>query len=260
MTAPADDGPWIRRPTPAPDAAVRLVCFPHAGGAASYYVPLARALTPGIEVLAVQYPGRQERHREPVVDDIHRLADHIYAARSGWLGEPYAFFGHSMGAILAYEVARRIAAAAEPGPVCLFVSGRRSPASRRVDNVHLRDDAGLVAELRKLGGTDRRFLEDPELLAMILPATRGDYKAIETYAYRDGPPLACPVVALTGDADPNTTVEEAAAWRAHSTGPFDLRVFAGDHFFLEPHRAEVARLLAGELAGFTAGAVNGGAR
>jgi surfactin synthase thioesterase subunit len=259
--SPSEASSWIRCFHPAPDSSVRLVCFPHAGGAASYYLPLSLALTPDVEVLAIQYPGRQDRRTERVIDDIHRLADRLYPAHSAWTDRPYAFFGHSMGAILAYEVARRLAERAGSGPVQLFASGRRAPSCQREESVHLRDDAGLISELRRLGGTDQRFLDDEELLSMILPITRADYRAIETYSYRPGPPLACPITALTGDADPNNSIDDVSAWRAHSTGPFELKVFAGGHFFLDAHRTEVVQTVSGALAGLSRiGSLDGGAR
>nr|BAQ21958.1 putative type II thioesterase [Streptomyces versipellis] len=210
---------------------MRLVCFPHAGGSASYFFSLSRTLGPDVEVLAVQYPGRQDRRREPVIDTIAELADRAHGALGGRLDVPFAFFGHSMGAVVAYEVARRIQRESGTGPTHLFASARRAPSRHRDGDVHLRHDEGLLAELRELGGTDERFLADPEVREAILGVTRGDYQAIETYSWTPGPPLTCAVTALVGDSDPHTSVDEADAWSEHTTGPFALRVFDGGHFY-----------------------------
>jgi surfactin synthase thioesterase subunit len=227
------------------------VCFPHAGGAASYYLPLSQLLTPRIEVLAVQYPGRQDRRREQCIDDIHRLADRIVSALNRGTYGPYAFFGHSLGAILGFEVVRRLEQQTDGGPIRLFASGRRAPSSQREErenSVHLRTDAGIISELRSMGGTDQRFLDDEELRAMILPVTRADYRAIERYVHTPGPPLNCPITAFVGDQDPNTTIDEAAAWAQCTAGEFDLRLFPGGHFFLDEHRAGVAQTISAALS------------
>ncbi|WP_061289108.1 thioesterase II family protein [Herbidospora cretacea] len=233
-----NDDLWIRRFHPAPQAPARLVCLPHAGGSASFYMPVSSIMSPKVDVLAVQYPGRQDRRHEPLIPDLMTLADQVAEVLSRWMDRPTALFGHSMGAALAYEVALRLEAAGT-APAGVFVSGRRAPSTKRTENVHKRSDDGLVAELKRLAGTNAALLGDEEVLRMVLPATRNDYRAIETYEYDPGRRLTVPLVALTGDNDPKTTVDEARAWRGHTDGPFDLRVYPGGHFFLTPHAADV---------------------
>ncbi|WP_447002596.1 thioesterase II family protein [Saccharothrix isguenensis] len=244
---PADASqPWVRNFHPAPLAGIRLVCLPHAGGSAPFYLPVARALTPGVEVLAVQYPGRQDRRAEPCVDDLGVLADLVAEHLRPWLDRPFALFGHSMGATLGFEVARRLGGFGLV-PRVLFASGRRAPSCRRDERVHLADDDGVIAEMRELSGTNPQVLADDELLRMVLPALRADYRAIETYRCPDGPRLDCPVVALTGDDDPQVTMDEAAAWERHTNRSFTLEVFPGGHFFLADQVAGVLDLITATL-------------
>lgn len=241
-----ETGAWIRRFNPAPDAAHRLVCFPHAGGSASFYFPVSRALAPAVDVLAIQYPGRQDRRHEPCVDSIHGLADALAEELDGWFDRPVTFFGHSMGASLAYEVARRFE---ERGTVLhgLFASGRRAPSTVREERVHLLDDDGLIEDISRLSGTDTQVLGDPEILRMILPSIRADYRAAETYRYVPGPRLSCPLTALTGDDDPQVTLDEARAWADHTSGPFDLKVYPGGHFYLNSQAPAVLSALKSHL-------------
>ncbi|MFJ7196715.1 MULTISPECIES: thioesterase II family protein [unclassified Streptomyces] len=241
-----ETGAWIRRFHPAPEARSRLVCFPHAGGSATYYFSVSRALSPAMDVLAIQYPGRQDRRNEPCIEDIETLADKAVEELAPWGDVPLTLFGHSMGATLAFEVARRLEAAGTR-PECVYASGRRAPSRVRDETVHLADDDQLIADIGRLSGTDSAVLGDPEILRMILPAVRSDYKAAETYRYRPGLPLASPVVALVGDDDPQVTVDEADSWRDHTTGPFDLRVFPGGHFFLDQHVPAILDLIRGRL-------------
>ncbi|MFI6645448.1 thioesterase II family protein [Streptomyces sp. NPDC050504] len=226
------------------------MCFPHAGGSATYYHPLAHSpsLTGEVEVLAVQYPGRQDRRREPLVDDLVLLADQVASALGPFTDRPLVFFGHSMGATVAYEVACRLGAGRPgSGPRWLVASGRRAPSRYRRSTVHELSDAGMVEELRRVGGTDPVFLDDPDVLAAVVPVVRNDYRAIEGYRWTQAPPLECPITALLGDRDPQTSREEAADWERHTNGPFDLEEFQGGHFYLDSHRQAVADRLSGIL-------------
>jgi surfactin synthase thioesterase subunit len=228
-----------------------LFCFPHAGGAASYFHPWSAPLAPGIEVLAVQYPGREDRAAEPCVTNIADLADQIHAALGSSLPQRFAFFGHSMGAILAFEVARRIARQEGRGPAHLFVSGRPAPPRHRHRNLHRAGTPALIAELRSLGGTDPRILDDREVLELILPPMLADYTASETYRFEPGPPLSCDITAMTGDHDWMNTTGDAAGWSAHTTGAFNLQVYPGGHFYLDDCRARVLEVISSSLAAGT---------
>lgn len=225
---------WCRRYRPARNATARLVCLPHAGGSAPFFLPVAAALSPGVEVLAIQYPGRQDRRGEQPLTDMDTLADSIYEVLRGQSGLPVTLFGHSLGAIVGFEVARRLEAGGDD-PVKLFASGRRGPSTRRDEAVHLRDDTGILAEVRRLNGTSSALLNDDELMRAALPGLRADYRVAETYRCPPDVTVDFPITVLTGDADPKTTPGEANAWAAHTTGAFDVRVFTGGHFFVTDH-------------------------
>jgi surfactin synthase thioesterase subunit len=245
----SDPDAWLRRFRPAPEAAVQLICFPHAGGAASFFLPVAAALAPQIDVIAVQYPGRQDRRHEPFIQDIGSLADHIHAALLPSTDRPLAFFGHSMGAVTAFEVAMRLERDHGTGPVRLFVSGRRAPSVRRNESVHQQTDEGIIAELRTLSGTNAQLLEDDEIVQMILPAIRADYRAIETYRGKEGDSVRCPLSVLLGDDDPHVSPDEARQWDKHTTGVLDYHEFSGGHFYLTEHQAKVNGLISEQLLG-----------
>jgi pyochelin biosynthesis protein PchC len=233
----AEQDRWVRRFHSCSAGAPQLFCFPHAGGSAAYYYHFSKDLAPGIELLAVQYPGRQDRRHESLIGGIPELADRVAEVLASMIVPPFAFFGHSMGAIVAFEVALRLRGNPGVSPTRLFVSGRRAPSTKRPKKNY--DDATLISEMRRLGGTDPRLLDDEELLMTILPVTRNDYRAIEDYRWVQGAPLDCPITVLIGDADPQSTIEEAGAWSEHSTGVFERRVFPGGHFYLDQHRTDV---------------------
>ncbi|SES46678.1 Surfactin synthase thioesterase subunit [Streptomyces sp. yr375] len=240
---PSDTSLWVRRYHQAPGSRVRLICFPHAGGSASYFNPVSAALSPAVEVAAIQYPGRQDRRAEPCVGDLRELAALVWEQLRPVLAErpevPTALFGHSMGSIVAFEVARLMEREPGTGPLVLFASGRRAPAIPHDDDISGRDEAGIVAEMRALGGTDSRVLADPELLEMVLPALRNDYRAVESYCSDADTRISAPVSVLVGDTDPRTSMEQAHAWSGHTSGTMEIHTYPGGHFYLEHNQAGV---------------------
>lgn len=237
----------VRRFTPSASAEVGLVCFPHAGGSASYFYPLSRELAPRAEVLALQYPGRQDRIMEPCITSLPLLAEHVASELRFWRHRPLAFFGHSMGAIVAFEVARILERVPGTGPVRIFASGYPAPGRLLGGTVHRQDDTALAAELRAAGGTESQLLDDPDLLAGLLPPMRGDYTAIEKHASSPEPPVACPVTVLVGDQDPYTTIDDAQAWRQATRGDFELHSYPGGHFYLDQRWPDVINVIARAL-------------
>lgn len=242
-----DDALWCRRFRPAGDATARLVCLPHAGGAAPFFLPVSVALSPGIDVVAIQYPGRQDRRAEQPIDDLAVLADRVYDILRRQPALPLTIFGHSLGALLGFEVTRRLEADGH-GPVRLFASGRRAPSTYRDDAVHKRDDAGIWDEVRRLNGTVSTVLSNEEIMQAALPALRADHRAVETYSCAPDISVNCPISVLTGKDDPKTTLDEARAWARHTSGSFEFHVFGGGHFFLTDHVDEIIKLIYRHLA------------
>lgn len=229
---------------PAGPAGIRLICMPYAGGAAGVYRPFAAAFGPDVEVVAVQYPGRQDRWSEPPPAGVTVLADRIAdALRAQDDHRPLALFGHSMGATVAYEVGRRLERLGAPAPTHLFASARRAPSRYRDDPVHLHDDAFLLDELERTGGLDPGVRADPDLLELVLPTIRGDYTAIESYRHPPGPVLRCPITVLLGADDPLATPDEARSWTAHSDGGVEFITFPGGHFYLTDRWEQIATIV-----------------
>lgn len=246
MTAPPERNPWIRNFHPAPDARTRLVCFPHAGGSASYYFPLSTALAREFDVHAVQYPGRQDRYKEPFVGSIDDMADQAFTALESLNSGPMALFGHSMGAVLAFEVARRLETRAGSSPVVVFASGSRAP-SRYGDEWEEKDDAGLLEVMRDLGGTDPRVLNNADMLATFMPAFGNDYRALQKYHRGTDVGISAPIVVMTATDDPKTSLDDARAWHDHTSAGGAVHTFEGGHFYLEKQPQRVIEVIAQTL-------------
>ncbi|GAA4071863.1 thioesterase II family protein [Actinomadura miaoliensis] len=241
-------GPWLRRFLPRPDAGLRLICVPHGGGGAAAFLGWAELLPPGVELLAVQYPGREDRIADPMPRDMDELVAALTDAVAAVADRPYALFGHSMGATVAYEVAQEARRRGLRGPVHLVASAREAPHDEKGGDVHRGDDDDLYAELMRLGATDPAVLADPGLRALILAYVRADYRLIETYRPRPLPPLDCPVTVFLGDRDPDLTPAEAARWRHATRARTRVEIFPGDHFYLVPRRHAVLAALRRVLA------------
>jgi surfactin synthase thioesterase subunit len=237
---------WIRQYHRAPHARMRLVCLPHAGGAANFFRPVSAALLLDVEVLAVQYPGRQDRLLEPLIGTVEELADAVFGVLGPWLSGPGsapALFGHSMGATVAFELARRMEAAGV-APARLVLSGARAPSRPRPGPPVRRTDDELVAQIVGLGGTEDGLLADSELAALVLPAIRSDYHAIDTYVGSPTATVSCPITVFTGAGDPEVTDGEADGWAVHTEAAFDRHHFPGGHFYLTAHQDDFLTRLA----------------
>lgn len=242
-------GRWLAG-EPAPDAPMRLFCFPHAGAGPSTYRPWSAALAPaGISVCPIQLPGREARFGEAPVDRWEPIVEAITRSITPHLDRPFALFGHSLGALLAFEVARSLRRRRAPLPAHLYVSGRIAPHLRDPRPLlHVLPDAELIAELTELGGMPALVLDNPELLALHLPVVRADLAVNETYRYRAETPLSTTLTALGGDADPKVQATELAAWAEHTTARFTQRTAPGGHFYLATSLPWIAARMISDLA------------
>ncbi|MFD9906077.1 thioesterase II family protein [Streptomyces sp. NPDC059063] len=223
---------WTERTEARPFAARRLVCFPHAGGSPYFFRSWGKALT-DFEVHVVRYPGRAERISEPPATDLKGMAREVAAELlSSADDRPLAFFGHSMGAFVAYEVAHLLQ---ERGRRVshFFASAARGPRTTNgtPEKALALDDQSILRTLRQLGGTDAELLDNPVFLELVMPYVTADFRMVAGYAATPGP-LDCPVTALLGETDTRVTPEEAAAWEQSAGGAFELLTFAGGHFYL----------------------------
>ncbi|HEX8556908.1 MAG TPA: alpha/beta fold hydrolase [Pyrinomonadaceae bacterium] len=240
---------WFRalRPRPAPRA--RLFCFPYAGGSDFVFREWPRHLAPDVEIHAALLPGRASRISAEPLTSISAMAERLAEGVRPLLDRPFAFYGHSMGAFIAFEVARRLRSGAGAGPAHLFVGGCRAPQLPDPDPpIHGLPDEEFVANLRRLNGTPAEVFEHPELMRLMLPLLRADFEAVESYVYEPGEPLACRVSAYGGLRDTLVAREQLEGWREQAAGDFSLSVFDGDHFFLQQSAPQLLRALDRELA------------
>ncbi|MEU1728615.1 alpha/beta fold hydrolase [Nonomuraea sp. NPDC005692] len=239
---------WLRCPEKRPLSAVRLFCFPHAGGSAAFYRSWAE--NAGVEIHAVQYPGRGDRWADPLIGDLRDMAHRIADAMTPLLDRPVALFGHSMGALVAYEVARELAGRGVV-PARLFVSGANPPQTMAgvLGSLAETDDETLAGLMGTLNGTDPGLLADPELLEIVLSYVRSDLRAVAAYEHREGAPLDCPIHALHGDADHDVVPERVPLWGELTRAGFTVDTLAGDHFYLVPRREQVMEIITRYLHG-----------
>ncbi|MFJ4283621.1 thioesterase II family protein [Streptomyces massasporeus] len=230
--APGTTSTWLRRYVPPAPPRLRLLCLPHAGGSASFFHGWGHAFGDDIEVLAVRYPGRQERIAEKPLTAIEDIADALADELPPYLDAPLAVFGHSMGASVGYELALRLEARHHIALDLLMVSCRKAPHLLTPRTAAPGGDAALLDEVRRLGGTDTALLDDEDLRELVLPAIRADFAAVARYAARPGVPLGCPVAAYVGASDPDISADEVAAWAGIAPKGFDLTVLPGGHFYL----------------------------
>ncbi|GHO70179.1 hypothetical protein KSC_090710 [Ktedonobacter sp. SOSP1-52] len=239
---------WFPYYRPRPQARLRLFCFHYAGGSASVFRLWSEMIPAQIDLCALQLPGRENRLTETLITHCPQLVEMLVPVILPYLDIPYAFFGHSMGAIVSFELARTLNRSRYTPPAHLFVSGRRGPrVERREPFTYDLPDSTFIEKLRQLEGTPEEVLQNKELLELLLPTIRADFTLSETYAYQDQALLTCPISAYGGLQDKEVTREDMAAWHLETRGQFIQRVFPGNHFFLHSAREQLLEVITREL-------------
>ena len=234
---------WVSYSRPVPNAKLRLFCFPYAGGAAMIFRRWVDRMASSVEVCPVQLPGRGNRIREVPFTQMTPLVESVAEGLSPFLEKPFAFFGHSLGAIVSFELALKLQREGCKLPVHLFVSGRRAPCIPRQDPITYNlPDEQFVEELKRLNGTPKEVLEHAELMQLMLPVLKADFEISETYKHSGELLRGCPITAFGGKQDEEAPQDYLEAWHVHTTGPFKQRMLPGDHFFL--HASEQLLLAA----------------
>lgn len=239
---------WVLRPHPVAWAQMRLFCFSYAGGAASIFYPWYRHLPEFVEVCPIQLPGRESRIGEPLFTGLHTLVPILAHAVRPYLDMPFAFFGHSLGSLLSFELTRHLRKHHLQLPFQLFAAGHQAPQIARVSpDLHQLPDAEFIERVKAMNGTPDGVFEHGELLQLFLPILRADFSLAETYTYTAELPLPCSITTLSGERDSEVTEEGVAAWKEQTTGRFKQYIFSGDHFFLHDRRSELLKIISGEL-------------
>jgi len=242
---------WIGKQKPNARASVRLFCFPYAGGSANIYRAWPNILPHSIEVYSLNLPGRGVRLHEPPFTQIEALVKSAAQAILPYLDKPAAFFGHSMGALISFELIRRLRKYYSFQPAYLFASGRMAPQLNDLDppTYGLPDDE-FIQEIRRLSGTPREVIDNPELMRLMLPTLRADFHLCQTYCYTPDEAIDCPITVFGGLQDYETPRESLEAWSEHTKAAFRLRMLQGDHFFINHEQQLILGALAQDLCGF----------
>lgn len=248
MSAVQFSDPWIMKFGSSPEARLRLICFPYAGGSAYIFAQWSRSLPASVEVCAVQSPGRGNRVSEKPFASLASMIPAVVEGLKLYLDSPFCFFGHSMGALIAFELTRELRRTGKKQPEHLFVSGSRAPQFAHEERVTYNlPESDFFAELHRLNGTPKEALDNPELRELIVPLLRADFAITQTYKYREERPFTFPLTVFGGQLDEEFSSLSLQAWRRHTTGPFEMHRLPGDHFFLNSSRERLLQIIAQAL-------------
>lgn len=242
------NNPWLPQLKVYDDRQFRLFCFPYAGSGTLSFRDWLDYFPPRIGIYPVELPGRGFRLQEPPTTQLHSLVRSIADGIYPYLDKPFAFFGHSMGALISFELARFLRKEHQINPVHLFFSGRCAPQTPPISPpIHQLSKPDFLEALRHLNGTPKEVLENPELMELILPILRADFSIVETYSYEAEDPLGCPFSVFGGLQDPETTIDGLEAWKVQTTQETSIYLFSGNHFFIHSHRDELLNSLDRDL-------------
>jgi medium-chain acyl-[acyl-carrier-protein] hydrolase len=242
------DAQWVFRLTPRSNPKLRLVCFPHAGKGPSMFNSWSRELPNTIEVCAVQLPGRESRIGEPSISAMPELVAQLVNGLAGTMQGVFAFYGHSIGALTAFELTRELRRRGKVLPVHLLVSGRRAPQCPALPPAYQLNDREFLAHIiKRYGELPRHVLADDEVLSLYLRIVRADVALMDTYRYREEPSLTVPIAAYGGHQDGTLTPPLLDAWRMQTTSTFRSKMFDGGHFFPDALGPQFLRTIVDDL-------------
>jgi surfactin synthase thioesterase subunit len=249
---PNDANTWLSSLRPSERASVRIICFPYAGGGAGVFRPWTTHLPAGVDLFVANLPGRDERLQEHTIDRMSRLVVLFVDALASQIDGPFCFYGHSMGALVSYEVTRELRRRGLPLPLHLFIGAFPAPQTKpRKEPVHELPDDQFIAEMVRSKATPTAVLDQRDLLQIVLPRIRADLAVIETYAYTPEPRLPVPITTFGGAADTMVNRAELEAWRQQTTDFFSVRMLLGDHYFIDTNRARLLYYLSSDLQEYT---------
>ncbi|WP_052692082.1 thioesterase II family protein [Teredinibacter purpureus] len=235
---------WLPRLGDKPNAKVRLYCFSHAGGGASVYYPWNSYFSDAVEVCPVQLPGREERLGEPLIDDFENLIGSLLPIIASSIDRPYAIYGHSLGACIGYEIAKRLYTEYALSPLCYFGGAHRSPCKPYYyPSVRGLPNAELTKMVTRFNGLPQAFLDSQEMMDLMLPVLRSDLFLCESYRYVPSLPLPSDIIVFSGQFDRNVTADKLSSWKNHSTKEVTFISLDGDHFFLKTHKNNVLEVV-----------------
>jgi medium-chain acyl-[acyl-carrier-protein] hydrolase len=243
---------WIVRLQSVPQPRLRLFCFANAGGSVAQFRNWHQSLPSGVEICPVQMPGQGSRLREKPYTRLESLASTLADVLQPQMDVPFAFWGYSMGALIAFELTRELRRRGQALPRHLFIAARRAPHLPATDfPLHNLPESAFIREVqRRYNGIPAAILQEADMLALFLPVLRANFEMIETYTYETSDPLPCPITAFGGLQDPTVNAGQIGAWREHTGTAFKYRLFPGDHFFLQQHQAAVLEIVSQDMISF----------
>lgn len=235
---------WITCPHPEPNAQVRLFCLPFAGGGASIYRPWGKLLGSEIEVCPIQLPGRENRFSETPIKQAQAMAQSLANQIQLYSNKPFFIYGHSMGALLAFELARALQENGMDMPQGIFLAAHRAAhLPRKREALYALPDDQFIDRLKRFGGFPQEVLDSKELLAFLMPTLKADFTLCDTYQFQSGTVLQCPLHLLAGNDDIEASPDVVEPWSQHTADVAKLHVLSAGHFFLRTHQDELIQIL-----------------